>query len=169
MNTSPIWHYTIAATLLEIAESKVLRRATAGLPKRVKPATWFSTNPLWEETATPMYLDRSGRLVTLPSFKALVAFSITDPIWTPARVVVPAAVAPHRWRDYKRFSRADGRFLKGLYDVAITEGARPGEWRCSFYDVPESDWLGTELYLDGVWVPRAIEDLRQYRDGDPAL
>lgn len=168
MSPETIWHYTIAATLLEIVESGEIRTAIAGLPPGVKPVVWFSTNPFWEETATKMIGGSEG-FHRFRDIEEMYEYSKTSPIWTPARVAVDASVAPHRWKDYKDRSGAKGWFTKALYDAAIGQGAKPAEWRWTAEKVPASSWTAIEIYRDGAWVPCSKEELEPHRDTNPAL
>ena len=57
--TTLAWHYTIAPHAVSIADEGVIRLATAGLEEtrkltgsKEKPVTWFSTQPIWEKSAS---------------------------------------------------------------------------------------------------------------------
>jgi len=135
-----VWHYTIAQWLPGILESNKIELTTAGLPRKVKPAVWFSINPVWEETANKMYYDTSGNLQM--GTKETTHFGGGGLI----RIEVFPDSAPYNWEDYKRISGASKKFLKGLELAAREGGADPKEWRVSFKPVPREEWIAVEAW-----------------------
>ncbi len=52
---------------------------------------------------------------------------------------------------------------KGLYDVAIKRGAKPGEWFGVLDPVPRDKWLSLQEYFEGTWTeiaPDVVERIR---------
>lgn len=169
MESNLIWHYTIAATLLEIVESGVIRTQSGRLPPQIKPVVWFSANPHWEQTATKMVMIR-GQPVPLRTFENMVRYAESgNPVFTPARIGVDESVALGRWRDYKETCGAPYKFTKFLYDYAMEVQARPSEWRWTANEVPSSAWRTIEIYRGGGWTAITREALEPYRDENPAL
>ena len=51
------WHYTVGERLARIIALGEIRTSTTGVRASEKPVVWFSTNPVWENTAGPVLLD----------------------------------------------------------------------------------------------------------------
>lgn len=136
-----LFHYTVGACLPQIIRSGEIKLATAFVNKGEKPAVWFSTNPVWEQTANKMLFDKdTGRLINLDKEGTA--------LWGNGLVrieIVPEA-APYTWWNYKRLSRAKKKILRGLYEVAMKDGADPKEWRVSFEPVRAEFWLAIEIW-----------------------
>jgi len=135
-----IWHYTIGQCLPGIFESNEIKLATTGLPRKVKPAVWFSTNPVWEETARKLHIDEEGK----------VHFGTKETTHIMGggliRIEVFPEAAPYIWKDYKRMSGKSKVFLKALESAAREQGANPEEWRVSFKPVSKEEWLNVEIW-----------------------
>ena len=169
MKPNLIWHYTIAATLLEIVESGVIKTQSGKLPAGTKPVVWFSTNPKWEQTATKM-VGIGGHAMPLASFENMLRHAETrNPVFTPARIGVDESVAPGRWKGYKESCGAPYKFTKALYEYALEVQASPSEWRWTANEVPSSAWRSIEIYKGGVWTTVTRAELEPYRDKNPAL
>ena len=136
-----VFHYTIGTYLPQIIRSGEIKLATTLVREGEKPAAWFSTNPVWEQTANKMLFDKdTGKLVNLDKEETA--------LWGNGLVrieIVPEA-APYTWWNYKRLSRAKKKILRGLYEVAMKDGADPKEWRVSFEPVRAEFWLSIERW-----------------------
>jgi hypothetical protein len=134
------WHYTVWVWWEDIRRDGVVKAATAYVTDGEKPAVWFSVNEFWEETANKNAQTPDGRLVIL------------DREGTRShggglvRIGVAAETAPHDWNAHKVKAGLDKRIAKGLYDAALSSGARPGEWYVSYDPVPRSLWLAVERW-----------------------
>ncbi|MFL9670471.1 hypothetical protein WIX39_026310 [Variovorax sp. AB1(2024)] len=54
------WHYTIGALMPSIAAAGILKPATAGIPAHETPVVWFSTNQIYEPTASKGLIGKDG-------------------------------------------------------------------------------------------------------------
>jgi len=140
-----VFHYTVARYLPQILESKMMLPATEGFEKKRWHAVWFSTNPIWEETANKMYMSEGiripgNKLDTHEMGKGLMRKEVT-----------PKA-APHDWEQYKSISKMPGNLSRGIAKAAKDRGADPNEWHVSFEPVLQRDWLGVELFNWGTQV-----------------
>ncbi|NQT56178.1 MAG: hypothetical protein HQ551_08120 [Desulfobacteraceae bacterium] len=118
------------------------------VPKKVKAAVWFSTNPIWEETANKKYLDSDGNIHSgTKEITHIIGGGLL-------RIEVFPEAAPYDWEDYKRKSGDKKRMLKGLDTVARKMGADPEEWRVSFKPVPREKWITVEVWdsISKKWV-----------------
>jgi hypothetical protein len=137
-----IWHYTIGKHLPKIIESKLIKLATIGV--REKPAVWFSTNPIWEQTCNKLWQDSiTGKLRQLSKEEThrygngLV------------RIRIKPEAAPYNFQAFKRISKISNNAAKRLTEKAELWGAKPQEWWVSFESVPQSEWLDIEVW-DGM-------------------
>lgn len=144
-----IWHYTVVERLQRILHEGELRPSSVGVPKKEKPALWFSSNPLWEPTANRLWKDIDGRVVRLSKDQTHVLGGGL------ARIGVAAEVAPHDWKSYKKASGITTDRAKRIYDEAIRIGARPGEWFAALEAVGSRQWLSVEVWDGETWVARA--------------
>lgn len=143
-----LWHYTSGRQLPSIIESKEIRPGTAAIPKSEKPAAWFTTNPVWENTCNKMLRMSSGRIFHCRSKEetALYCGGIV-------RIRINPQAAPYTFQDFKRLSRISNNRAKALAAVAIEKGSKPSEWRVSFNPVPQSEWLGIDVWDGEKWKP----------------
>jgi len=161
-----VWHYTVIAKLEEIEKDKLIQLASAGWTKDERLAVWFSANPLWENTVakvfksdgTPASLQEHWLLshgqeamVHDEDTGAIRMEHVVAPEFQPARIGVAVATAPYRWDDFKRLSGVSPKIARGLYQKALSLGARPGEWYVSFEPVPAEKWLSVQLYDGKEW------------------
>lgn len=145
-----LWHYTAVERLRRILQDGEIRPATQGIPKKQKPAVWFSSNPVWEPSANRLWQDLDGRVVRLSKDQTHVLGGGL------ARIGVAPDTAPHDWKAYKRLSGISTARAKAIYEEAIRAGARPGEWLASFDAVGRAKWLSVEVWDGDRWVPYAV-------------
>jgi len=144
-----LWHYTVMERLHRILQDGEIRPSTAGIPKKEKPAVWFSSNAAWEPSANRLWQDVDGRVARLSKDQTFVLGGGL------ARIGVAPDVAPHDWKAYKRISGMATARAKTVYDEAIRAGARPGEWFASFDAVGRAKWLTVEAWDGERWMPHA--------------
>src|SRR5580658_7140991 len=119
--SAPKWHYTTGEKFKQIVADGFIRCATVNVPPNEKPIVWFSTNQEWEPTANKMVY-REGKPVrctieeTEQRGEGLVRFGVAP------------ETAPHDWSALKESSGMSGRMAQGMYQAAIEQGARPGDW-----------------------------------------
>jgi len=144
---SVLFHYTVKCHLDFILHDRLIKVATANVQPGVRPAVWFSSNPEWEETA--------NKSIRLPDGQIMFGNKqmTREAGGGLARICVMPEMAPYRWNDYKRMSGDKRAVLVELYQHAISVGARPGEWYCSFDAVPSDKWVSVELYDGEKWTP----------------
>ena len=135
-----IWHYTDVRYLPLIFESKKIKLAKAFFPEGVKAAVWFSTNPVWEETANKMY--RGPEVTSYYKGTKETTYILGAGL---ARIRISRKAAPYTWEDYKRMSGITRGLFEALEDAAREDGANPGEWRLNFEPVPIDKWLAVEV------------------------
>jgi hypothetical protein len=135
-----IWHYTVGVHLPGIMRSGEIRCATAFVPESEKPLVWFSTNPLWEETANKMYKDILG---TLHEGNKETTAKIGEGL---IRIEVSPDAAPYSWKDFKKKKMWTKKIIKGLEKAALKVGANPSQWRMSYYPVPKEKWIAVERW-----------------------
>lgn len=158
-NVSTKWHYTTRMThhLGSILASGILLREgeTPGYYAGVKPfvkALWFSTNPVFEQTALKIFSGKDSSERRVECHLALGA-----------RIAVAGDMAPISWYQFKlmelgsprlarnkRRERREG--LERMESAGRSYGATPDEWWCSLDRVPSSQWLSLEIYVAGRWI-----------------
>ncbi|MBT3185746.1 MAG: hypothetical protein HN907_01565 [Nitrospina sp.] len=135
-----IWHYTIGQHLSSILEEgKIKREAKVHAKKVYERVVWFSTNPVWEETANKIITGKDGNL---PVTKEITLFHGGGL----ARIEVFPEAAPYTWADYRRQSKSAKKYLDALESAALENGADPEEWRVSYKPVLKNKWLAIEAW-----------------------
>lgn len=145
---SILWHYTCGARLKLILKSGEIRPATAGIEKGERPAVWFSSNPVWEETANKLLVDPwTGEV------RSLTKQETHKYAGGLARIAVSPKTAPTNWEGFCRESGASMKTLAGLKKAAYSMGSRPSQWFVSFLPVCQERWLSVELWDGDKWIP----------------
>lgn len=136
-----LWHYTIKERLTNILADGLLKLAN----ERRGAAVWFSTNELWEPTASKIY--------GLPDGSRRGGDLAFNHRWSDGvvRIGVAAETAPYDWHDYQRLSGLDRKMLNGLRKIAIRLRSRPSEWFVSFEPVPRDKWLAIHAWDGTHW------------------
>ncbi len=160
-----IWHYTNGLRIDEILTSGVIQLATAGIGKNERAAAWFSTNPVWDMSAS-----KGGLFLAAPTDVAETSmFSINDfkddPSWTLEdmdvtfhgrfRIGVPPDAAQHGWETYKRLSGINRQVAAAMESLDPKKHGDVREFRASFRPVPNKLWKTCEKLENGVWVTYA--------------
>jgi hypothetical protein len=147
-----LWHYTVMQHLPAILKDRKILLATAFVPPGVKATVWFSTNPVWEQTARKGIVGPNGkrRSGTKEETHRLGGGLV--------RIEVTPEAAPYTWRDYKRMSGEKEWVWRGLEEVAKEQYANPSEWRCSFEPVLIEKWISVEVWD---WEEQRWEDFFQ--------
>jgi hypothetical protein len=142
------WHYTIDANARMIFESGVIKPATLYLTEGERPITWFSVNPVWENTV------QKALLGTLLDRHGLLEHGIGL-----VRIGVALETAPLRWQELRELSGMPSKVASGLLNCAHKWYAAPAEWRGTFEPVPRDKWLSIETYdkATRTWVPMSDE------------
>jgi hypothetical protein len=148
-----IYHYTHCHHLQNIIADGIIKKEGCnrecnrrGDPLSPLPVVWFSTNDVWERTAsktieTPDWSRHTRLVLDTPT-------KVSDWLGL-ARIVVPETVASMRWDQYA--DMIPKRLSKTLKKVAYRIGSRPSEWRISMAEVPADKWCYIDTWQDGVW------------------
>lgn len=163
------FHYSVLPHLPQILTSGILKRELSpsevyGKIKREYPehnisredinyipALWFSTNPLWENTAHKRRDEKFG-ISAQSEFYQLIRYQIN-----------PEAVRLDGWEKY---SIENEKHAIGLKRAAKPMKGNPEEWFYTYNDVPlhEDNFLSFGLYYDevGAWInfPFKVESLQ---------
>jgi hypothetical protein len=140
------WHYTIGVHFENIIRDGEIKQSTDHV--RYKPIVWFSTAPDWEPTANKNRVEKDGRIISLNREETEREHGGL------VRIGVAPETAPHDWQALKELSGMSSKIAKGLYDAAIKEGSRPGDWWGTFEPVPKSKWIAVEVYQNGTWIAK---------------
>jgi hypothetical protein len=147
MTETRLWHYTTGENLVQIVTDDAIKPATEHVPKNERPIVWFSLNQWWEPTANKGRRTADGRTVTATMMEMCELGGGL------VRIGVAPETAPYDWRTLRELSGMSSAMARGLYNAAIKQGARPGEWRGTFESVPQAQWTAVEVLQDGRWVP----------------
>jgi hypothetical protein len=147
MTETRLWHYTTGENFVQIVTDDAIKPATEHVPKSERPIVWFSLNQWWEPTANKGRRTSDGRIVTATMLE------MCELGCGLARIGVDPETAPYDWKTLRELSGMSPAMARGLYNAAIKQGARPGEWRGTFESVPQSQWTAVEVLQDGRWVP----------------
>src|SRR5918912_908845 len=90
----PLYHYTVGQYLPAIIESEEIRPATALIANGEKPAVWFSTNPVWEQTCNKLWQDSTGRIRGLNNRQTM------EKCGGLVRIQIAPEAAPYTWQDF---------------------------------------------------------------------
>jgi hypothetical protein len=140
-----LWHYTVGRRLIQILRDGRIRPAIAGVPASERPIVWFTRSPKWEQTANKLWRAPDGRFIALNQQQT------AERCGGLARIGVSPDTAPSDWKTLRELSGMSTREAYRLYNSAIRQGSRPGDWRGAFDAVPQSRWIAIELYEAGEW------------------
>jgi hypothetical protein len=146
-----LWHYTVGPSFLSIIEDGLIRPTEVLLCPGERPIVWFSANQIWERTAGLALGDEEGAFVRSLSIEEMTQYGGI------VRFGVAPETAPYDWNALKELSRMPAWVARGLYDIAIKKGARPGEWYGTFDAVPRLKWQAIHVYEKGCWVPVGVD------------
>lgn len=131
-----LWHYT--PYLENILQDGVIRFALP-ISRRAKPAVWFSSNQVWEQTVQkgPVVGPQFGleAHATLGIGRIGVLKSIADP-----------------WRIAWVKQRATLKTARMVAELGRFYGGDPREWYAVDREVLRSEWRSVEVYASGQWV-----------------
>jgi hypothetical protein len=147
-----LFHYTTVEKFKQILKDGKIKPATAFVDPGEKAATWFSFHSEFEPTARKMGIDNQGHahIMNIDEMTKYAGGVI--------RIEVDEKTAPLDWKTFKDLSGIKYRVASFLYEKALQQGARVGQWRCTFSEVPEELWLAVEIMKNGVWEPLSEDD-----------
>lgn len=164
MSADRVFHYTTGASICEIVKSGVVglsfsERLQAldwpGEPvANPRPAVWASVNQVWEPAATQLI---GSRGIYSRNERAGNMLQVADQYEGLFRVELQPAAVPLTWLEYLRLEGG----LVGAYGytpgmikrACARRGTNVEEWRAGMAPVPESEWLGID-----VWRGRRFEN-----------
>ena len=142
-----VFHYTIGKYLPAIISSGVIRLSTANLQAGERAAVYFSTNPVWEQTANKGTVDYRGRSSWLTKEQThAMGNGLT-------RIQVQPEAAPYTWPQFKRLTSIPWKLAASLEDAARAKGASSSEWRISLEPVAADKWICVETWDGKQWNP----------------
>jgi hypothetical protein len=150
MTKKRFYHYTTSNALVSIIESGLIKTTSAGVGYAVRPAAWFSTNPIWENTVRKkIIIKETGRETPLLTRAGLLKNGVS-----PVRIEVdPKKARLKPYSIYKKKANDSAALLKGLEKMARKWGANPAEWFFTFHDVSlhRCGWA-VESWTESGWV-----------------
>lgn len=150
------WHYTVGMYLPKIIASGAINPATAGVPVGERPAVWFSTHPVWEETANKAIVTPLGAIRTRKATHKHAGGLV--------RIGVSRETAPHDWAAFKSMSGITRTMAGQLESAAIKMGGKPRNWFVSFDPVTYEQWLCVEAWNGKRWLPLNLHELLAARE-----
>jgi hypothetical protein len=146
------YHYAPGVHLTKILRDGYLRPSNAGTPS-TEPLLWFSTNPLWEPTATKVSIDSTGQLFSLTQQQQAIIFgcvrfglSADDPRFMPWDLAVTRA----------GFERA---VIRSLETVGIKMGGQPSDWFGAFAKIAISELTFEVLDPALGWLESGLDEV----------
>jgi len=143
-----LYHYTSGNVFKRILkQGSILPDRNEPDNEKEVPSVTFSSNPEWERTRFRVGRMPDGQLVMM-SQKLLQKFD-----GGLIRIVVPAEIAPLTWHEMKEKCNLSSATIKGIYDFAISVGARTSQWFGTTEEVPEDIWIAVQkLDENNEWV-----------------
>jgi hypothetical protein len=157
-----LYHYTTGTVF-----KKILKQG-AILPDKNEPdneketaTVTFSSNPIWENTRFRVGRLPDGQLVMLGK-NLLNKFD-----GGLLRIVVPASMAPMDWHTMRDSCGMSRDAIKGIYDFAVSVGARTSHWFGTTEIVPEDTWITVEkLDENDTWVELPEDEIPNVEEED---
>lgn len=150
-----LYHYTTGSVFQRILHKGAIEPDKTE-PDNAKeiPTVTFSSDPDWERTRFRVGRLPDGQLVMMN--KTLLK-QFDGGLY---RIVVPKEIAPMDWFEMKEKVGLSKEAIKGIYDFAVSVGARMRHWYATFDRVPEDVWLNVQKLNDNdEWVDLAEEDI----------
>ena len=139
------YHYTVLQTFEKIIHSGEIQPTSVKVNDNERPAAWFSTNPIWEETVRKRVArseDEPGPLLSRDG--------LSKAGFPPVRIEAnPNRVHLIPWEELKRISGITRNEARRLERVAREWGANPHEWYATFNAVPLTSCLTPIEIWDG--------------------
>ena len=130
-----LYHYTTGLKLKQIINSGHIRPSTAHVPPHEKPVAWFSTQELWEPTATKVPAPgMQGQIETAKAQGGLV------------RITVPGLCAPYVFPQLPLIAGTKPSVCIGLLIAGLELGSDPDSWRFSTTSVPTALFREVEFF-----------------------
>ena len=155
MNQQVLFHYTTGNVFRRILKQKaILPDRTEPDNEKETPTVTFSSNPVWEKTRFRVGRMPDGQLVML-SQNLLKKFD-----GGLVRIVVPAEIAPLTWHEMRDQCGMSSVAIKGIYDFALSVGARTSHWFGTTQAVPEDIWINVEkMDENDIWIDMPEDEI----------
>jgi hypothetical protein len=142
-----VYHYTCGDAFGPILQDAAL------LPTKIEPGNLkeiptviFSSNPIWEKSRYKTALLPDG------SYSILGKEGMNQYCAGLYRIAVDASTAPLDWHDIKEKCGLSKETIAALYGFHLSVGAKTSEWFGTVETVPQSAWLGIDVYEEGNWI-----------------
>lgn len=157
-----LYHYTTGNVFKRILHQGAIEPdRTEPNNETETPTVTFSSNPEWERTRFRVGRTPDGQLIMMN--QALLKQFDGGLI----RIIVPGIVAPLDWHTMKDTCGMSREAIKGIYDFAISVGARTSQWFATTERVTESVWTNVEKMNDeGQWVELPENEIPEASEGD---
>ena len=157
-STSRLYHYTKGCVLGKIVHDGFIKRSTACIEKREKPAVWLTRSPEWEVACN------IGQVVNHENLEYGQVYS-SDEVETitvnndymrckigMCRIIINEELPVTSWAKFKYVSGISERMYYALDAYSRSVGSPVGKWGCRFSDIPEKYWEGIEMLAGDKWV-----------------
>jgi len=163
MSNKRLFHYTVKSRLDLILADRIIKPATAMIEPQERPATWFSFNPLWENSSNKIISSSQGIYFSC-GLEDMAKYDL------PCRIEVNPSCAPYDWNAFKRLSGISKLMAEALFESSIEGGCNPLDWWVSFDSVGSRYWWAIECWNGKNWEPysgwdigNAVIELSEYK------
>lgn len=137
MKRDYLYHYTSIIALKKILIDKTLKTSNNG--EKVD-SLWFSSNPVWEPTATKMVLEKGG-------FMERTKEEQHESIGL-ARIAVKNSILFTSWDKYLQKAGIPLRESKCIETLGNKK-----QWFCRLKNIPSAMWEKIEIWDGAKWIP----------------
>jgi hypothetical protein len=150
-----LYHYTTGNIFRKILHQGAIEPDRTEINNEQEtPTVTFSSHPEWERTRFRVGKLPDGQLIMM-SQQLLNLYD--GGLY---RIVVPSSIAPLDWYDMKDTCGISKEALKGIYDFALSVGARTSHWYATTERVPEEVWINVEkMNAEGAWVELSEDEI----------
>lgn len=139
------WHYTPAFRLPQILKSGKIKLDEQARSYGEKHVAWISTNPIWENTATKPYTDKSGRMVERTKEETSQELGLGRIEIRPSRDFIS-------WEIFRKTSGVHPKLWSGMTKYRLQVGANPNEWFASYIPILDRYFISVEMFIHGEWI-----------------
>jgi len=149
-----LWHYTAHPHLSKILIDGFLKVSNAEkLLKHKHPSLWFSSNPIWEPTATKDAGDEYGNRVPMTKEEQYNDFGL-------ARIGINYFPELITWAKYRYLSMLPEMQLDMMEKIGREKGGNPKQWYTTFKSVSKDKWICVEIWDCDKWVKYENQNLK---------
>ena len=136
MKQQYLYHYTSIYALRNILKERLLKTSNHG--EKVD-SLWFSSNELWEVTATKMVITKKGELKKLTKEEQHKAFGL-------GRIVIKNSIQFTSWENYLHQAGIPLKISKAMEKCGYKK-----EWFCRLKNIPSSQWEEVQIWNGKNW------------------